>query len=265
VVHEYTRRTVPRVIDPTSDRAVYQQIADHLREAIRGGKYAAGDRLPSESELVSSYGVSRVTARRALAVLAGEGLTYSEHGRGVFVRARPPVRRLASDRFARRHRQQGKAAFVVEMENAGLKYEVEPLMIGRGPATPEAAERLGLRDGDEVVIRRRRYLAEGHPLEIATSYIPLDIASGTAIEQWNTGPGGIYARIEEGGHRLVRFTEEIVVRPGANSELNALSLSVGSPVIRILRTAHARDRAVEVCETIMNPAAFELSYELPAR
>ncbi|MGW5363046.1 GntR family transcriptional regulator [Actinopolymorpha pittospori] len=151
------------------------------------------------------------------------------------------------------------------MENAGLKHVVEPLKLGHGPVPQDAAERLGLDAGDEVMIRQRRYVAEGYPLEIAASYIPLDIAAGTPIEQWNPGPGGIYARIEDAGHRLVRFTEEIAVRPGTNSELNALNLPVGSSILRILRTAHAEDRAVEVCETIMNPAAFELHYELPAR
>ena len=47
------------------------------------------------------YGVARMTIRNALQVLQGEGLTVAEHGRGVFVRSHPPVRRLASDRFAR--------------------------------------------------------------------------------------------------------------------------------------------------------------------
>ncbi|MEQ7127079.1 UTRA domain-containing protein [Actinopolymorpha sp. B11F2] len=151
------------------------------------------------------------------------------------------------------------------METAGLKHEVEPLKLGLGPAPADAAERLGLHAGQEVFVRHRRYVAEGYPLEVATSYIPLDVASGTQIEEWNPGPGGIYARIEEQGHKLQRFTEEVSVRPGTNSELNALSLPTGASILRILRTAHAKDRAVEVCDTIMNPSAFELYYELPAR
>ena len=42
----------------------------------------------------------------------------TEHGRGVFVRARPVVRRVASDRFARRHREEGQAAFIAEAERS---------------------------------------------------------------------------------------------------------------------------------------------------
>jgi hypothetical protein len=55
----------------------------------------------------------RMTARNALRLLQDEGLITAEHGRGVYVRARPPVRRLASDRFAQRHRKEGKAAFSI--------------------------------------------------------------------------------------------------------------------------------------------------------
>jgi GntR family transcriptional regulator len=52
----------------------------------------------------------------------------------------------------------------------------------------------------KVLARHRRYLLDGRPVETATSYIPLDIAHGTAIERPDTGPGGIYARLEETGH-----------------------------------------------------------------
>src|SRR3954451_14907438 len=94
----------------------YRQIAGHLREAIRRGELGAGDKLPSETELIEHYHVARMTVRQAIAELRGEGLVVPEHGRGVFVRSRPPVRRLPADRFARRQREAGKAAFIAEAE-----------------------------------------------------------------------------------------------------------------------------------------------------
>jgi GntR family transcriptional regulator len=80
---------MPDLIDPTSDRPVYRQIADHLRQAIRDGQYGEGDALPSEAAMAETYGVTRMTARQAIEVLKTEGLVRSEHGRGVFVRTRP--------------------------------------------------------------------------------------------------------------------------------------------------------------------------------
>ena len=98
---------MPESIDPTSDRPVYRQIADQLRQAIREGRYGEGDALPSETALAETYGVTRMTARQAMDVLKGEGLVRSEHGRGVFVRSRPTVRRLARNRFTNAWRESG--------------------------------------------------------------------------------------------------------------------------------------------------------------
>ena len=62
------------------------------------------------------------------------------------------------------------------------------------------------------MVRRRRYLLDGRPVETAVSYIPADLAKGTPIADPNPGPGGIYARLEEQGHTLERFTEEVTAR-----------------------------------------------------
>ncbi|MEU5436151.1 GntR family transcriptional regulator [Streptomyces sp. NPDC020719] len=250
-------------LDPTSDRAVFRQIADHLRESIDKGRFREGDKLPSETELVDHYGVSRMTVRNALSILQGEGLAVSEHGKGVFVRPRPPVRRLASDRFARRHRDQGKSAFTVEAEAAGVHSEVDGLEVKEEKPSQDVAARLG--SPRKVLARRRRYLIDGRPVEFATSYLPLDIARGTQIAEPNPGPGGIYARLEEKGHRLDHFDEEIRARMPSPHEVRTLHLASGVPVIHLIRTAYdSEGRAVEVCDTVMAADAFVLAYQLPA-
>src|SRR5499427_3915691 len=145
-----------RAIDPASDRAVYKQIADHLRQAIAGGVLAEGDQLPSEAQLMTHYGVARMTARNALRLLQDEGLITAEHGRGVYVRSRPPVRRLASDRFAQRHRKEGKAAFSIEAEQHGATPQVDQLTVTEGTPPAEVVDRLNVSDDSPVVIRSRR-------------------------------------------------------------------------------------------------------------
>jgi GntR family transcriptional regulator len=254
-----------QAIDPASDRAVYKQIADHLRAAIGQGRLAEGDQLPSEAQLMAHYGVARMTARNALRLLQDEGLITAEHGRGVYVRARPPVRRLASDRFAQRYRKEGKAAFTVEAEQAGAMPRVDMIQVSQQEPPAEVADRLKLGDHDQVVVRSRRYLLDGRPVETAVSYIPADLAEGTPIGDPNPGPGGIYARLEEQGHILERFTEEVAARMPTPDEARALNLPPGVPVFRLVRTAYDTDgRAVEVCDTIMSAEAYVLEYELPA-
>src|SRR5947207_13900586 len=135
-----------QAIDPASDRAVYKQIADHLRAAIAQGRLREGDQLPSEAQLMTHYGVARMTARNALRLLQDQGLSTAEHGRGVYVRARPPVRRLASDRFAQRHRKEGKAAFNIEAEQHGAAPRVDMLTVTKATPPAGVADRLDLRD-----------------------------------------------------------------------------------------------------------------------
>jgi GntR family transcriptional regulator len=255
-----------RVLDPTSDRPAYLQIADHLRAAIVKRELEPGAQLPSERELMTSYGAARGTVRQAIAALRAQGLIDVQHGRGAFVRAQPPVRRLAHDRFARSHRKAGKAAYLAELEAEGRQPEVEVLAIESASASPEVARRLQLAEGAQVLVRRRRYLADGQPMELATSYLPWDLVAGTPIVEPNPGPGGIYARLEEMGHRLKRFTEDVSARMPLPEEARALQLPAGVPVFVLVRTAYnSRNRPVEVCDTTMAADRYVLSYELPAR
>jgi GntR family transcriptional regulator len=245
---------------------VFRQIADFLREDIQLGRLTEGARLPSERELMDTHGAARGTVRQSIALLKSEGLISTEHGRGAFVRSRPPVRRIAQDRFARRHREKGKAAFLAEAEAEGVSPGVEVLKVGPESADDAVSGRLGLDPGSKVLVRRRRYLADGDPVELATSYLPWDIAGGTDMAKKNPGPGGIYARLEDNGHRLKRFTEEVTARMPTPDEVRSLRLTAGTPVFGLVRTAYDESgRAVEVCDTVMASDRFVLAYELPAR
>jgi GntR family transcriptional regulator len=245
---------------------VFRQIADWLRGQIVDGTLPKGTRLPSESELVQQFATTRTTARQALGVLKSEGLIVSEHGRGAFVRQPPPVRRLAHDRFARRNRRQGQAAFLADAEAAGFQADVEMLRVGPDKASADVASRLGIKAGARVLVRSRRYFADGQPVEIATSYIPWVLAAHTPMTAENPGPGGIYARLEDAGHRLAKFTEDVTARMPTPDEARALRLDGGVPVFALVRTAFdTAGVAVEVCDTVMAADRFVLAYELPAR
>jgi len=75
---------------------MYEQIATALREEIQNGKYAVGDRVPSEKELADKYNVSRITSKKALEILSAEQLIVRQPGRGSFV-ADPAERSEAAE------------------------------------------------------------------------------------------------------------------------------------------------------------------------
>lgn len=253
-------------LDRGDDRPPYRQIADHLRAAIDRHELGPGDRLPSEAELMRHYRVARMTARQAIQELRAEGRVVAEQGRGVFVRPPVPVRRVASDRFAREHRDGGRAAFLAEAEKAGAEPEVDQITVRIEHVPAPARERLQLAVDDLAVVRSRRYLVDGHPIETAISYVPVALAAGTRIAEEDTGPGGIYARLEEAGHQLARFVEEVTARMPSADERRRLQLPTGTPVLTVLRTAlDVTGRPVEVCDTVKAAPAFVLEYEFPAR
>lgn len=75
-------------LDIDDPRPPYQQVAAGLRAAILTGKFAPGERLPSQNELSKTYGVARMTIQQALRILKDDGLVASRQGSGMFVRER---------------------------------------------------------------------------------------------------------------------------------------------------------------------------------
>lgn len=252
-------------VDKSADRPAFRQIADQLRAAIVGGALGPGDRVPSESQLIEHYALARMTIRQALDELKAEGLVVAEHGRGVFVRPRASVRRVASDRFRRAHRDAGRAAFIAESIGVGTP-TVDEIEVGHEVAAPHVAAALRLSKRSRVVARRRRYLLDGQPVELADSFVPLSIARGTAIEDVDTGPGGIYARLEEAGHRLSEFVEEVSARMPTPVERRRLGLPSGTPVLIVRRVAYdSTGTPVETTDTVKAAPSFVLEYRFSAQ
>ncbi|MFI9327770.1 GntR family transcriptional regulator [Kitasatospora sp. NPDC052868] len=244
----------------------YLQIAEDLAEQIQKGILPPGTKIPSESELMDRYKVAPGTARKAVAELRTTGLIETHHGRGSFVKSRPPVKRKSSDRFRRSHRKAGKAAYLAEAEQAGSTPSVRVLYIGPTEASADIAERLSVAPGAQVLARRRLYFSDGVPTEEATSYLPWDIAKDIPeLFAENPGGGGIYARLEDNGHILAEFTETVQARLATKPETGMLDLSPGAPVIHLTRNAITEmGRVVEVCDTLMAADRFVLDYRIPA-
>ncbi|MET9926391.1 GntR family transcriptional regulator [Streptomyces microflavus] len=241
----------------------YQRIANELKAKIRSGEFAPGDRLPGENDLMANYDVARMTARQALGVLQSEGLTEARKGAGVFVRSFQPLRRRGIQRLARE--QWGSGRSVWEADLGGRDLVVDQVEVTEGPASEIASRVLAMGEGENACIRSRRFVLDGKPVLLATSYLPATLVAGSAITQQDTGPGGTYARLAELGHKPVHFREEIRSRMPFPEESAKLSLPAGTPVMIICRTAFAEEgRPVEVNEMVLDAAAYVLEYDFDA-
>ncbi|MGH3209058.1 MAG: GntR family transcriptional regulator [Trebonia sp.] len=76
-----------RKLDPDSRVPPWQQIAGHLRDEIKAGKYQPDTPVPSITTLSQQWEVNRKTVRKAMAALVAEGLIDEETGMGYFVKA----------------------------------------------------------------------------------------------------------------------------------------------------------------------------------
>ncbi|KOU19437.1 GntR family transcriptional regulator [Streptomyces sp. WM6368] len=241
----------------------YQRIADALRTAIRAGEYGPGDRLPGENDLMATYEVARMTARQALGVLQNEGLAEARKGAGVFVRAFRPLRRRGIQRLA--HDQWGSGRSVWSTDTEDRELVVDQIDVREAEADGRVCDALGVPAGSRVWARSRRFVLDGKPVLFAVSHLPSDIVADSAVTQVDTGPGGTYARLAELGHAPVHFREEIRCRMPSADEAERLSLSMGTPVVQIVRTAFAEGgRVVEVNEMTLDSASYVLEYDFDA-
>jgi GntR family transcriptional regulator len=251
-------------LDPGANRPLYRQLAGLLRDAILRGDYPPGEPVPSEADLIAAHDVSRTTVRQAMSVLANEGLVVVGHGRRAVVRQRPAVQRLARNRLSRDERTRTGGTFMADAAAANARPDVSTEVLIE-PAAPDVAGLLGLEPDAAVLLRRRRMSIDGRPTQLATSYLPADIARGTRIEDRDTGPGGVYARLEELGHTLGRFTEVVATRMPLPDEADSLQLAAGIPVLTITRTAYdTGDRPVELNRMVLAGDRYELIYEIAA-
>lgn len=249
--------------DRTTEPA-YKRVAADLRAKIEAGDYGPGSALPSERTLTETYGVSRPTIREALGLLRTEGVVTIEHGRGVFVRPPTTVIRLARNRLSKAAHDRNEGAFMADAKASDFTPSSSVrVYFERADAT--TAEALGVPDGTEVTVRDRTMRANGLIVQLAVSRLPRELTRGTAIEDVDTGAGGMYARLEDAGHAPVRFTEIVSTRMPTPDEARALELGGGVPVITITRVAFDKSgTALEVNDMVLAGDRYALTYELPA-
>jgi len=247
-------------IDRRSDRPPYRQIADNLRAAILSGELPPGAKLPSERELAEEYGVERATAHRAVQELYLAGLVAPQQGRGVFVRTRPPVRRISRNRLTRRDQR----GFYGDLEDAGLQANVTTTITHRSPPD-SVAELLGVEPGTPVLVRDRHMgTANGPALHHVTTYCtPSGVERVAKRAQDNAGPGGMCARFEDAGYELVQ-QDIVAARMPLPDETTALDIDAGIPILTILRitTDSSTGDTLEVTDVRLAADRNELRYPI---
>jgi GntR family phosphonate transport system transcriptional regulator len=142
---------------------MWQRIAEVLAAEIGSGSFSPGARLPTETALAERFGVNRHTLRQAIGALSTAGLVSVQHGRGTFVRPAPMLEYPIGAR----------TRFSEILSRQSLMADGELLAAREATASAEVAEALGLPEATPVMVLEILRRADGLPVSVTTSHLPV--------------------------------------------------------------------------------------------
>ncbi|MBE9635305.1 phosphonate metabolism transcriptional regulator PhnF [Salipiger mangrovisoli] len=198
---------------------VWHAIATTLEDEISRGHYRPGDKLPTEAELATRFGVNRHTVRHALSDLAERGLTHSRRGAGVFVRLAPMDYPIGGrTRFSQNVRASGRLP-----DRRQLRMEIRPADTGEG-------ETLKLRPGEPLLVHEGISLAGGVPMAHFVSYFPI-----TRLPGFDVTLGEVNSVTEAlRRHGIADYTRawtRLTAEPASATQALHLNLREGEPLL----------------------------------
>lgn len=222
-------------LDKASPVSLHAQLSDYMREKIYSREWGSRKQIPSEHELMATFGVSRGTVRRAMRSLVSEGLLIKEHGRGTFV-AEPGISHPAGVRplsFAESLHAQGKD-FVTHIIDKFV-----------APAPLDVARELGLEVGTDVLFMRRVRTVGDEPVICQEGWFSLPACPGLDKVDF-TRESAFDAVQETSGCRIAYSRIRYTARIAGKEHGGYLGVDEASPVLMLEQTIRLEDeRAIE--------------------
>jgi GntR family histidine utilization transcriptional repressor len=230
---------------PAPAAARYLRVKQHVVERIAAGALKVGERVPSEHELVREFGLSRMTVNRALRELVAEGVITRVAGVGSFVadaraHAHPlEVRNIADEIRARRHEH---TARVVTLESVA--------------ASPEVAERCGVRSGAKLDHSVILHSENGLPLQVEDRHVVPSVVPGYRRNDFSRiTPYEFLIRAAP-----LQRAEHVVRAIAPDGRIRRLlHLAAGEPCLLIQRRTWSHDRIATVADLYHPGSRYELS------
>jgi GntR family transcriptional regulator len=243
---------MPKPARPLRDPDVplHRQLFLVVRDDIARGVYPAEAALPTEQALGETFGVSRITVRRALRELADAGLVEARQGRGTFVRpaAAAPAPHLVLDHLA-------------EMKKAHLETQVELLELATRKPPPAVRDALGLTADDDAldVLRLRRHGRQ--PLVVTESWLPMRFAA--AVSRAALRDRALHELMLATGVRFGRVIQDVSAERADPRVAAWLDTEIGAPILRLIRLVHdRRGQPIQYLVVRLSPERSRLVMEI---
>lgn len=232
----------------------YAQVVAEIKRRIESGDYEPGSLLPSEHQLVQEFGVSRPTIVKSLGELRQQGWIGTEQGRGSFVRGKPALADVERSRPAGDVLELPETEVAGELVQAGVK--VAPLHV---------TTLLGLERGAKAFLRQRMLSHDGEPVELASVWLPLDLAKGTDLASADLLSESLRQHLL--ARKKARFDhaeERITARHPTGEEAALLRVSPDAPVLGVLVTVYDAARTpLQVVDLVLPGERHELHDAYP--
>ena len=200
---------------------VYRRVSSDLKQKIVDNKFP-NKRLPDERTLSETYHVSRSSVKRALKVLADDGIIFKKRGSGTFIN---PLFMKNKTIF---HYEGSNLGITDSMKSQGKVPKIKLLSFKVVPASKEIQQDLFLADGDFVYEIQRLRLFDDKPFMIETGYIPIKIAPELTQEIVEKS---IFNYVEDAINKSVtRSFLSILASPSNEQDQELLNLKPTEPV-----------------------------------
>ena len=237
---------VLKPLDPSGALPLYQQLQRALREAIESHVLAPEDALPAERQIAAELSVSRITVRKAIDGLVGEGLLVRRQGSGNFVCSR------IEKNFAK------LTSFSEDMRARGRNPRSEWLRRAAGAVTPEEALTLRLSPGAPVYRFHRLRFADDTPMCLEYATIAAD-----ALPALDSVGSSLYDALEAAGNRPTRALQRLRALLLNTEQAKLLHAREGDAGLLVERVGFLRDgRAVEFCQSYFRGDTYDFVAEL---
>ena len=226
----------------------YVQVEEVLKLNILSGEWAEGEKIPTESELCEMFDVSRITVRKALEELQGEGYLQRQQGKGTFVAKGQMEQRLS--KFY---------SFSDELKKRGMTEYAAVIKLTVVEADDHVASRLQIEPGDPVWRVYRQRCTNDGPYAVETSYIPVAMIPEMTKEQINEN--GLYRTMASLGIKVDSANENFKAVNVTKEQARLLAVREDVAAIRLRRIAYSAMRPVEYCTCIVRGDFFSYSVE----
>jgi len=203
-----------------SNKPLYRRIEEHLLDQITSGEIGPGDAIPTERELCDLYGVSRITVRRAIQELQGQGYVRRTPGKGTF----------ATHTSVRREMGPLNGGFSAEMEAQGRMPGSRLLNLQHKPAEKQIAFLLHLKQGDPIWVVERLRLADDEAVSVNVSYLRLPPEMFLTPMELKTEVS-LWSILQAKGIRITESDNTIKAIRADERHARLLSIEEGAPLL----------------------------------